>query len=220
MKRKINTFIMSFLCLLGFILSFIPLHKFFKYCSKIKTYYSWYYIRRKFKSVGKNSFIEKNFIVLNPKFMILGSNVYANEQFRIEAYDNYQNYYYNPLITIGNNTAFGYRCHIGCINKIEIGENVLFGSNVVVIDHSHGEIKLSELKEIVIKRKLYSKGPVIIGNNVWVGENVAVLANVIIGDNSIIGANSVVTHDIPSNCIAAGNPAKVIKNLANNLHRE
>ena len=52
---------------------------------------------------------------------------------------------------------------------------------------------------------------VTIGNDVWIGGNVTILPGVTIGDNCTIGAGSVVTHDIPANSIAAGNPAKVIK---------
>ena len=54
---------------------------------------------------------------------------------------------------------------------------------------------------------------VIIGKNVWIGMNSLILKNVTIGDNSIIGAGSVVVKDVPKNTIAAGNPAKVIKDL-------
>jgi acetyltransferase-like isoleucine patch superfamily enzyme len=63
------------------------------------------------------------------------------------------------------------------------------------------------------ERKLISKGPVIIGDNVWVGEGVAILPNVTIGRNCIIGTNSVVTKSIPENSVAAGIPAKVIKKI-------
>jgi acetyltransferase-like isoleucine patch superfamily enzyme len=53
--------------------------------------------------------------------------------------------------------------------------------------------------------------PIIIGNNVWIGTNVTVLKGVTIGDGAIIAAGSVVTKDVPANCMAAGVPAKVIK---------
>lgn len=53
--------------------------------------------------------------------------------------------------------------------------------------------------------------PVTIGNNVWLGSRVMILKGVSIGDNSVIGASSVVTKPIPANCIAAGNPAKIIR---------
>jgi carbonic anhydrase/acetyltransferase-like protein (isoleucine patch superfamily) len=52
-----------------------------------------------------------------------------------------------------------------------------------------------------------------IGNNVWIGDSVIVCKGVTIGDNSIIGAGSIVVRDVPPNCIAAGNPAKIVKHL-------
>ena len=55
--------------------------------------------------------------------------------------------------------------------------------------------------------------PVTIGNNVWIGGSVTILPGVTIGDNVTIGAGSVVTHDIPADVVAAGNPCKVLKHL-------
>ena len=51
---------------------------------------------------------------------------------------------------------------------------------------------------------------IIIGKNVWIGEKVAVLSGIIIGDGAVIGANSVVTHDVPANSVAVGEPARII----------
>ena len=65
----------------------------------------------------------------------------------------------------------------------------------------------------VAKRRLHSKGPIIIEDNVWIGENACILENVRIGKCSIIGANAVVTHDIPPYSVAVGVPAKVIKTI-------
>ena len=70
------------------------------------------------------------------------------------------------------------------------------------------------------RRKLDSKGPVMVGDNVWIGRCTTILSGVDIGDNCIIGANSVVTGDIPANCVAAGCPAKVIKRLDAKLDKE
>lgn len=61
--------------------------------------------------------------------------------------------------------------------------------------------------------------PVTIGNDVWIGGNVTLLPGVTIGDNCTIGAGAVVTHDIPANSIAVGNPAKVIKTLEHGCTR-
>ena len=58
----------------------------------------------------------------------------------------------------------------------------------------------------------YAK-PIKVGSNVWIGGNVCVMPGVTIGDNVAIGAGSVVNKDIPSNCVAVGNPCKVIKEI-------
>ena len=54
--------------------------------------------------------------------------------------------------------------------------------------------------------------PISIGNHVWIGINVTILKGVKIGDGAIIAAGAVVTRDVPERCLAAGVPARVIKN--------
>lgn len=61
------------------------------------------------------------------------------------------------------------------------------------------------------QRPIYSKGPVVIGDNVWIGDKATILPNVSIGKGAIIAANSVVTKDVPEYSVFAGNPAKIIK---------
>ena len=118
------------------------------------------------------------------------------------------------ILSIGRNVHINDSVHIGAIEKVVIGDNVLIASRVFISDHNHGNYQISDHLSNPgippIKRPLSSK-PVFIGNNVWLGEQVCVLSGVSIGDGAIIGANSVVTHDIPSNTIAAGNPACVIR---------
>ena len=64
-----------------------------------------------------------------------------------------------------------------------------------------------------VKRNLYSKGNVVIENNVWIGERVCILSGVHIGEGAIIAANSIVTHDVPPYTLVGGIPAKVIKEI-------
>ena len=85
-------------------------------------------------------------------------------------------------------------------HSVTIGNHVLIGANCQIGDRDgHSNRYKSSPKPIIIK------------DHVWLGMNVIILKGVTIGEHSIIGANSVVTKDIPANCIAAGNPCKVIK---------
>ena len=174
----------------------------------------WKDLLKGFASLGFISTIGNDFKFLNKKYVSIGQNFCAGDHFRLEAIDNHNQEIYTPQIRIGNNVSFEDFCHIGCINSITIEDNVMIASKVFISDHSHGEINYQELQKSPRLRKLYTKGSIVIKKNVWIGDNVSVLSNVTIGENSIIGANSVVINDIPSNSIAAGIPAKVIKSFS------
>ncbi|KAA6312817.1 putative acetyltransferase [termite gut metagenome] len=162
------------------------------------------------KKCGK-VYLQTPFYIKGHKYIHIGNNFAACSGFRIECWDKYENEAYTPSIIIGDNVCFNFYCHIGAINKIIIGNNVLVGSHVLITDHFHGKISKDELLIPPSKRKLYSKGPVIIENDVWIGEGVCILPNVTIGHNTVIGANSVVTHNIPPYSVVAGNPVKILK---------
>ena len=125
----------------------------------------------------------------------------------------YGNDLFEPTIIIGNNCSVGEFNQITACNKITIGDGLLTGRYVYIGDNSHGDLSWEESTIPPIKRSLKSKGEVVIGNNVWIGDKATILPGVKIGDNVIIGANSVVTHDVPSNCVAVGMPAKIVKKL-------
>lgn len=91
---------------------------------------------------------------------------------------------------------------IDCYNSITIGNNVKIGPNVVIRDSDNHQI---------IREGGVESAPICIGNNVWIGLNTIILKGVTIGDGAVIGAGAVVTKDIPSNCLAVGVPAKVVK---------
>jgi acetyltransferase-like isoleucine patch superfamily enzyme len=85
--------------------------------------------------------------------------------------------------------------------SIEIGNHVVVGNTVLIIDHDgYG------LDENVALEK-----PVKIGNHVWIGIRATILKGVTIGDNAVIGAGAVVTSDVEPNTLVAGNPAKKIR---------
>lgn len=102
---------------------------------------------------------------------------------------------------------------IWCTDKIYIGKYTKIGAGSIIMDNdAHNlDYMIRRNSEIDIAR---SK-PVIIESDVLIGANSIVLKGVTIGARSIIGAGSVVTNDIPADCIAAGNPCKVIRKINN-----
>lgn len=109
-------------------------------------------------------------------------------------------------IKIGNYCLVSPGVRITSASRIEIGDNCMLANGVFLTDADwHG-----------IYDRLESIGncaPVVLKENVWIGDCATVCKGVTIGQNSIVGAGSVVTTDIPPNCIAAGNPAKIVKEL-------
>lgn len=123
---------------------------------------------------------------------------------------------YNSLgsITISENVKASGPLIITSINKVFVGQGVLFGPNILVTDHYHGNPKsfLTFLTPPSV-RKLYSSGPVYIGDNVHVGANVCIFSPCHIGSYSIIGANSVVKGEYSDRVILGGVPARLISKV-------
>ena len=147
------------------------------------------------------------------KYITIGNNVRISSGVILTAWDLHNDEKYSPEIDIGNNVAIGYDCHITAINKIKIGNNCLLGRLITITDNSHGDNSDESLNLPPIKRPLYTKGAVIIGNNVWIGDKVTILPGVTIGDNVVIGANSVVVKSIPPNSVVVGSPAVVKRKI-------
>lgn len=173
------------------------------------------YKSRYFKSFGKNSTLGRHTTYIGEKYIAIGDNTHIGDYGRLTAYYHYKptNQQFCPQVIMGNDCCIGPQSHITAIHKIVIGDNVLTGPRVLITDNAHGASVDSILDIAPSKRKLVSNGPVIIEDNVWIGEGSMIMPNVTIGKGSIIAANSVVTQNIPSYCIAAGSPAKIIKKL-------
>ena len=157
-------------------------------------------------------YIPKRIELINPDFIHVGKGFCAKEGVRIEAWRSHNKESYDASIEIGNDVLIQNGTHISAIGHMVIGDNVLFGSNVLVTDNDHGDSGSYQILNIAPrKRKLSFKGNISIGNNVWIGDKATILSGVFIGDGAVIGANSVVTKNVPAYSIAVGVPAKVIK---------
>lgn len=114
---------------------------------------------------------------------------------------------YGYNIRLGQNFYANYNCTMLDCAKITIGENVMFAPNVSLFTAAHPIDP--ELRNSGIEFAM----PIVIGDNVWIGGNTVVMPNVTIGNNVVIGAGSVVNKNIPDNCIAVGNPCRVLRQI-------
>ncbi len=152
---------------------------------------------------------EKKTELLRQLFGSIGSNVSVGLPFLCD---------YGKNIYIGDNVSVNMNCTFVDCNKIEIGNHVLIASNVQIYTAAH-PVELSERLTPNWKPesgeyfcRTYAL-PVKIGNGCWIGGGAIILPGVTIGDGSVIGAGSVVTKDIPENCVAAGNPCRVLRKI-------
>ncbi len=166
--------------------------------------------RETIAQIGEDSVFRSGLKIVGGKYIRIGRNFYAGPNCRIEAWEEYEGETFNPSIQIGDHVSINSECHIGAIRSVVIGNDTLLGSHVLITDHSHGNTTKDELEKPPSKRKLYSKGGVVIGEKCWLGENCVILPGVTIGKCCVIGANAVVTHDLPDYSVAAGNPAEIV----------
>ena len=111
-------------------------------------------------------------------------------------------------LTLGSG-YMNHDCVIDCFDSISIGHNVVISERVVLRDSDNHTIK--DVENGFLDKSKTITAPIVIGDHVWIGMNVTVLKGVTIGEGAIVAAGSVVNNDVPSHCLAAGVPAKVIK---------
>ena len=113
-------------------------------------------------------------------------------------------------IRIGAGSFLNLGVMVAAVELVEIGDHCMFANGCFVTDGDH---RFDDPDKPVPWQGFTTKGPTRIGDNVWCGANVVVTSGVTIGERCVIGSNSVVNRDIPPFSIAAGAPAKVIKQI-------
>lgn len=114
---------------------------------------------------------------------------------------------YGTLIEFGHDVFINSNAYFMDGGRITVGNHVFIGPNTGFYTAAH------PLDYPSRNVGLEKASPIVIGNNVWIGAHVAIMPGVSIGDGVVIGAGSVVTRDIPSNTLAMGSPARVVKEI-------
>jgi len=114
---------------------------------------------------------------------------------------------YGYQTTIGARTFVNWGAIFLDVAAVSIGDDVQIGPNVQFLTATH------PLDPDPRREKWEAAEPIVIGNNVWLGGGVIVCPGVIVGADTVVGAGSVVTRDLPAGVVAAGSPAKVIREL-------
>jgi acetyltransferase-like isoleucine patch superfamily enzyme len=110
-------------------------------------------------------------------------------------------------ITVGRNVFVNQNCTFYDLGGLDIGDDVMIGPNVSLITSGH-PIEPSARRASVIAR------PIVIERNVWIAAGAIVIGGVTVGENSVVAAGSVVTRDVPPNSLVGGNPARLIRSIA------
>lgn len=163
-------------------------------------------LKIKFKRAGSQ--IGKVISASNSKYVSVENNVRIKDYCRIECYDNWRDKKYHPKFEIASGVIIGYNFTCLVTDDVKIGNDTILASNVMITSENHG---INPESEIPFHAQLLESKPVSIGKGCWIGQNVSILPGVSIGDKSVIASGAVVTRDIPDFSIAAGIPAKVIK---------
>ena len=110
-------------------------------------------------------------------------------------------------IRVGHNVFVNQNCTFYDLGGLDIADDVMIGPNVSIITAGH---PLDPLQ----RRATIGK-PISIERNVWIAAGATIIGGVTVGENSVVAAGSVVTRDAPPNTLVGGNPARVIRSIAN-----
>lgn len=154
--------------------------------------------------MGKNVYIGDGCYIRRSKGggdVELGDRVLLHGDIRLQTYE-------GGRVIIGDNTRIHLNCYFSsCLTEIRIGMNTGIASECAFYNYNHGTAAGMHYRE----QPYETRGPIVIGDNVWIGHGVTVLSGVTIGDGAVVAARALVINDIPANAIVAGVPAKVLR---------
>ncbi len=165
-------------------------------------------LKGSFGSFGTGSIIFFSSRIDNPAGMFLGSGVLIYSGCWLNVVRQWGDSVHDARLTIGDRTIISHGAQISAALRIDIGSNVGVGKNVTVVDHLHD---YTVIDQPILYAPLSPPGPIVIEDDAFIANNCVIAPGVTIGRHSFIGANSVVLGDVPPLCMAAGNPARVLR---------
>jgi len=141
------------------------------------------------------------------KRIFIGDRVTIGWGARLEAITKHNGDRYGGQIVIGDGSSAEMFLHVGAIDRVTIGRDVMIGGHVTILDHDHGWRDAGRPP----RWQPLIGAPVTIGDGAWIGEYAFIGKGVTIGEGAIVGAHSVVLRDVPPMAVVAGNPAKIVK---------
>jgi lipopolysaccharide O-acetyltransferase len=161
----------------------------------------------------KHIYIRKGAYLRGTRHMRMGEHFDCGQGLWLEAISSWRGQTATPEIIIGDNVSISFWGHIAALSSVRIGNGVMMGSRVTIIDHNHGSYSEQQGSDPSVPpaERPLSARPIVIEDNVWLADGVVVTGGSTIGEGSIIGANAVVTGSIPAYCIAVGIPARPVK---------
>lgn len=170
--------------------------------------------KRGFAGFGENSHMDYPAVLSGNDRTHIGKNVTILKNARIQNYtDKVPDM---DGIYIEDDCYIGFGVSLLNAGKIRIGKGTIIAANVLISSENHG---MNPEDPVSYADQALTAKDVSVGEGCWLAQNVCILAGVTVGDKSVIGAGSIVTKDIPPYCIAAGNPARVIKTYNFDTHQ-
>ena len=174
---------------------------------KFQRFYTEHFLRPHFDALGKTPMILRPWyvevfgapIIIGHYASIVAA---ADHRVRLSVWSDKQ---VSGRIRIGDYSLLCPGVRISSASQISMGDNCMMAAGAYITD--------SDWHDVYNRIAFGKTEPIDIADNVWIGDSAIVCKGVSIGENSIIGAGAVVVNSIPANCIAAGNPAQVVKHL-------
>lgn len=174
------------------------------------------------RKIGRKVTLNGTHYSIGPSASVILSDQSAKEDIQLGDYVSVYGLLYSQShgkIIIGSHCRIGRDVAIRSGESVRIGDHTIISANVIITDNNTHplSVRFREVWSMMPPSselhlwKWSQRSPVTIKENVWVGEYARICKGVTIGKNAIIGANAVVTKDVPDNCLAVGNPARIVR---------